>query len=98
MQIGRKVKAIRLNEGFNQDKFSNLIDIPVDSLRSYEIGRRKIGEENMVKIAMNKKLKKYAYWLITDEVLPESGQISPDFSILLQLGLVEDEVKLDKRA
>ena len=52
----------------------------------------------MLKITNHPELKKYTYWLMTDEVLPESGQISPDFSILLQLGLVESEENVEKRA
>ncbi|GAL28577.1 hypothetical protein JCM19239_5760 [Vibrio variabilis] len=41
-----------------------------------------------MKITKHERFKKYAYWLMTDEILPESGQIAPDFSILLELGII----------
>ncbi len=98
MNIGKKIKAIRIAEGLSQPKMAQLIDIPVGSLRNYEQDRKELKTENLMKITKNKRFKKYAYWLATDEVLPESGQIAPDFSILLELGIVEDDTDEQKTA
>lgn len=34
-----------------------------------------------MKVAKNPRFKKYAYWLSTDETMPEVGQISPALSL-----------------
>ena len=78
-------------EGLTQLKFSQLTDIPIGTLQSYENNKRTVNEINLIKVTKNKQLKKYAYWLATDDTLPESGQVCPDFSILLQCGIINEE-------
>lgn len=41
--IGRKIKAVRVAEGLSQPKMSQLIDIPVGSLRDWEQERGILG-------------------------------------------------------
>ena len=82
MELGKKIKAIRIAEKLSQEEMSQLIDISIGAQRDYEQERRIPKGDFLMKITKNERFKKYAYWLVTDEVLPESGQISPDFSIL----------------
>ncbi|WGW00330.1 helix-turn-helix transcriptional regulator [Vibrio sp. YMD68] len=98
MGLGKKIKAVRIAEELSQLDFSQLTDISIDSLRSYENDRRTVNEINMIKVTKHERFKKYAYWLTTDETLPESGQIAPDFSILLELGIVEKSTDDKKSA
>lgn len=84
--------------GLSQSEMSQLIDIPVGSLRNYEQDRKELKADNLMKITKHERFKKYAYWLTTDETLPESGQIAPDFSILLELGIVEKSTDDKKTA
>ncbi|PQJ49890.1 helix-turn-helix domain-containing protein [Vibrio splendidus] len=89
MELGKKIKAIRIAERLSQEEMSQLIDISVGAQRNYEQERREPKGDFLMKITKHERFKKYTYWLMTDEVLPESGQISPDFSILSELGIVE---------
>ncbi|CAK1691335.1 Helix-turn-helix transcriptional regulator [Vibrio crassostreae] len=96
MELGKKIKAIRIAEQLTQGEMAQLIDISIGTLRNCEQSRKELKSENLIKITENEHFKKYAYWLVTNETLPESGQISPDFSILLELGIVE-KVTNDKK-
>ncbi len=95
--IRKKIKAIRLSEELSQLEFSELVDMPIDSLRSYENERRSVNEINMIKITKHERFEKYTYWLMTGKTLPESGQVCPDFSILSQCGVIDAET-MEKRA
>lgn len=70
---------------------AQLIDIPLGTLRDYEQEKRIPKGDNLIKITSHERFDKYAYWLATDKTLPEVGQISPEFSILLELGIVDVE-------
>ncbi len=97
MELGKKIKAIRLAEEMSQPAFSQLIDISIHSLRGYEQETRALTEENLIKITSNQQLEKYAFWLMTGKVLPESGQICPDFSIQERCGIIS-KTQMAKRA
>ncbi len=98
MNIGKKIKAVRIAEGLSQPQMAQLIDIPVGSLRNYEQDRKELKTENLMKITKHERFKKYAFWLTTDEVLPESGQVAPDFSILLDCGVIDADDDAQKLA
>ncbi len=98
MELEKKLKAIRIAEGLSQSEMAQLVDISVGSLRNYEQGRRELKTENLMKITKHERFKKYAYWLTTDETLPESGQIAPDFTILSELGIAVSDADTPKRA
>ncbi|CAK1692031.1 MULTISPECIES: helix-turn-helix domain-containing protein [Vibrio] len=98
MELGKKIKAIRISEKLSQEEMSQLIDISIGAQRDYEQERRIPKGDFLMKITKHERFKKYAYWLVTDEVLPESGQISPDFSILSELGIVEKTTNNKKLA
>ena len=91
MEIGKKIKAVRIAEGLSQPKMAQLVEIPIGSLRDWEQGRGIPRSDYLIKITAHERFKKYALWLTIDEVLPESGQISPDYSILLELGIADIE-------
>lgn len=98
MELGKKIKAIRIAERLSQEEMSQLIDISIGAQRNYEQERRDPKGDILMRITKHERFKKYTYWLMTDEVLPESGQISPDFSILLELGIVEKSTNDKKLA
>ncbi len=98
MDFGKKFKAIRIAEGLKQAEFSQLTDIPIGTIQNYENGKRTVNEVNLTKVTKHERFKKYAYWLATDEVLPESGQIAPDFSILLDCGVIDADEDAQKSA
>lgn len=98
MELAKKIKAIRVAEKLSQEEMAQLIDISVGAQRNYEQDRRDPKGDILMRITKHERFKKYAYWLMTDEVLPESGQISPDFSILLKLGIVDPNTDVEKSA
>lgn len=88
MDLGKKIKAIRLAEGLGREEMAQLIDIPRGTLRNYEQGVREPKGESLTKITNHERFEKYTLWLMNNKTLPESGQVSPDFSILLECGVV----------
>lgn len=91
VKLGKKLKAIRIQEGLNQIELSQLIDISLDSIRSYETLRRTINEGNLIKITNHERFSKYTLWLMIGKTAPDSGQVCPDFSIQESCGLIEEE-------
>ena len=97
VDFGNKIKAIRISECLSQEAFSRLIDVSISTIRHYEQGARNPNGEILSKITNHQQLKKYTFWLMTSEVLPDSGQICPAFSILELCELTEKEIQ-HKRA
>lgn len=98
MDIGKKIKAIRIAEGLSQSQMAELISTPVGSLRDWEQERRVPGGDGLLKITQHERFDKYAYWLTTNKTLPESGQVAPDFSILLDCGVIDPGTDATKHA
>lgn len=98
MNIGKKIKAVRIAEGLSQTQMAQLIEIPIGSLRDWEQERRVLGSDYLMKITQHEQFKKYTFWLMTGETLPESGQVCPDFSILLELGIISSDADNQKTA
>lgn len=97
MNIGKRIRAVRLSEGLSQSQFCQLVDMSIVSLRNYELGKRTVNEINLIKITSCERFDKYAYWLLTGKTLPESGQVCPAFSIQEQCGIISEEKNI-KRA
>jgi transcriptional regulator with XRE-family HTH domain len=74
------VKAIRLSEGLTQDEFCEMTGISVSTVKKYETGCIGPGVTTLMKITSNPRFKKYVLWLMTGDVAPEIGQISPTVS------------------
>ncbi len=98
MKMGKKIKAVRIAEGLSQPQMAHLIDMPIGTLRNTEQDRTEIKIETLTKITSHELFKKYAFWLTTNETLPESGQIAPDFSILLECGVIDAREHAQKLA
>lgn len=81
MSVGEKIRAIRESEGLTRDEFGAVLDIPIGTLKRYETNRiGSIGGDVLMKITQHVKFKKYTMWLMTGDVAPEVGQISPVLS------------------
>lgn len=79
MTLVQKIKAIRLAERLSQKAFAEIIDMKLQTLRNYEMGRRDtVSSDQLEKITRHRDFQKYALWLVTDKTAPEIGQISPD--------------------
>ena len=89
MELGKKIKAIRIAEGLERKEMSELVAIPRGTLRDYEQEVSKPKGESLLKITNHARFKKYTYWMMTDEILPEVGQICPNFSILERCEVTE---------
>lgn len=77
MDIGEKIKKLREAEGIPQFEFCVMTGVNIATLRNSEQGRRVINSKDLLKITQHPRLQKYALWLMTDLIAPESGQISP---------------------
>ncbi len=81
MSVGEKIRAIRESEGLTRDEFGAALDIPVGTLKRYETNRiGSIGGDVLMKITQHHQFRKYTMWLMTGDVAPEVGQISPALS------------------
>lgn len=78
MELGSKLKEVRLTERLTQSEICEIAGIKLETWKSYEYGRSKsVSSSELLKITMHPRFKKYALWLVTDDVAPEIGQISP---------------------
>lgn len=76
MDLKEKIKLIRKASGLTQPKISELVGIPLNSVRNYERGERGVSALFLLKIC--EIFPQYTLWLMTNEVAPEVGQISPE--------------------
>ncbi|MGF2653488.1 helix-turn-helix domain-containing protein [Serratia marcescens] len=79
--IGEKFRLIREAEGMTRQEFADTVGLPYGTLTNYELRGKQVTEGALMKVAKNPRFKKYAYWLSTDETMPEVGQISPALSL-----------------
>lgn len=78
MELGQKLKEVRLTERLTQVEICELTGIKLSTWKGYEYATRKeVSAIELLKLTMNPRFKKYALWLVTDETAPECGQISP---------------------
>lgn len=78
--LSEKVKAIRKSEGVSQSEFCEITGISISTVKKYETGVIEPGGATLIKITSNPRFKKYAMWLMTGDIAPEIGQISPALS------------------
>jgi len=76
MDLKEKIKLIRKASGLTQPKISELVGIPLNSIRNYERGERGVSALFLLKIC--EIFPQYTLWLMTNEIAPEVGQISPE--------------------
>lgn len=78
MEMGQKLKEVRLAERLTQGEICELAGISLPTWKGYEYGKSKsVSSVELLKITMHPRFKKYALWLVTDEIAPECGQVSP---------------------
>lgn len=78
MELGLKLKEVRLTERLTQAEICEMTGVYLNTWKGYEYGRSKsVSSLELLKITMHPRFKKYALWLVTDDVAPECGQISP---------------------
>lgn len=79
MSIAERIRPIREAESISQADFAIEVGVNIGTLRNWEQGRSAgIGSVELEKITTHQRFKKYALWLVTGEVAPEAGQISPE--------------------
>lgn len=76
----KKLKAIRIAEGHTQASFAELTGINVGTIKNYESGKREVGLSVIDRVLGTADFKKYMMWLMSDDIAPEVGQISPALS------------------
>lgn len=77
--FNEKLKAIRKAEGFTQVQFAELTGISISTIKKIDSGvNQHLHAETLQKVASVPDFQKYALWLLTDQVNPEGGQISPE--------------------
>ncbi|WP_334473630.1 helix-turn-helix transcriptional regulator [Arsenophonus sp. PmNCSU2021_1] len=81
MKMSQKIKAIRKAEGLTQITFCKITGIALSSLKNYEGGHAEPGLQPILQITNTSLFEKYTFWLMTDKVKPEAGQIEPAFSL-----------------
>lgn len=77
--IGEKIRAIRECEGLSRPKFCEATGVNKETLVTAENGRYepKVGLVEQVCAAFPQ----YTLWLMTGQVNPEGGQISPEIKL-----------------
>ncbi|MEZ0507314.1 helix-turn-helix domain-containing protein [Pseudomonas sp. Env-44] len=78
MSIGEKLKLIRMREQLTQTEMCEATGIRLETWKGYEYGRRKTAASSeLLKVTQHPQFTKYTLWLMTDQTIPEAGQISP---------------------
>ncbi|XGI81791.1 helix-turn-helix domain-containing protein [Enterobacter hormaechei] len=80
MKLSEKIKIIRESEELSQANFCKIIDLPLSTLKKYETGKFEPGGDALMKMTQHPRFMKYTLWLMTGQIAPESGQISPALS------------------
>ncbi|PAV01213.1 transcriptional regulator [Arsenophonus sp. ENCA] len=80
MNLGKKIKLLRMYEGLTQKEFCELIDLPINTLKKYEGGHFEPGGNALANIVKHPRFDKYLMWLMTNRTNEKIGQISPILS------------------
>ena len=51
IRVGRRIKSLRIDRGYDQKKLSEVSTVPVPTIQSYEDGTSVMGMENATKLA-----------------------------------------------
>lgn len=78
MDLPAKLKALRTREGLTQNEFCKQLEISLSTYKKQELSLRSdISSTVLLKVTNHPRFKKYTLWLMTGDVVPECGQISP---------------------
>lgn len=72
--MGEKFRLIREAEGMTRQEFADCVGLPYGTVTNYEVRGKQVTEGALLKVTKHPKFKKYAYWLSTDETMPEVGK------------------------
>ena len=81
MDFNEKLKEVRRSEGITQAQLADITGLPLSNIKKIEAGYHEPGWRFVSQITSNLRFKKYALWLITGDIAPEIGQISPALSL-----------------
>lgn len=73
--IGRKFRQIRDFLGLSRSEMGDRLDVPGRSLEGVELGRRTPGTDFLLRVV--EQWPQYALWLLTDQTIPQYGQVEP---------------------
>lgn len=76
ISFGEKIKLIRTTLKLSQNKFADLVGIPLSSVKNYD-GGTEVGSAALKKVATTEQCAQYALWLLTDTTNIDAGQIAP---------------------
>jgi len=78
MGLAEKLKAIRIKEGLTQSELCEETGLSLSSYKKYELAlRTEVSSVALLKITNHERFKKYTLWLMTGDVAPQCGQVSP---------------------
>lgn len=80
IDYAKKLLCIRKAENLTQQRFSDLTQIPLNTIKKYETGQQPAGASTMESVIQTDEFKKYAMWLTINETFEAAGQISPPLS------------------
>ncbi|WP_027595225.1 helix-turn-helix domain-containing protein [Pseudomonas sp. LAIL14HWK12:I7] len=78
MGLAEKLKAIRIKEGLTQSELCEATGLSLSSYKKYELAlRTEVSSVALLKLTNHERFKKYTLWLMTGDVAPACGQVSP---------------------
>lgn len=78
MELAEKLKAIRVKEGMTQSELCEATGLSLSSYKKYELAlRTEVSSIALLKITNHERFRKYTLWLMTGDIAPACGQISP---------------------
>lgn len=90
---GKKLKEMRISEGLTQKQLSEKTGISLGSIKNYESGHSEVGLSVIERVLVIPEFKKYALWLMTDEVNEDTGQSSPELLAQESIGKKIREIR-----
>ncbi|EAA8932552.1 helix-turn-helix transcriptional regulator [Salmonella enterica] len=81
IDYAKKLLHIRTSEGFTQKQFSEITNIPLNTIQKYEPGHQQARAELAERVLQVKGFQKYALWLMTGQTAEIAGQIAPPLSL-----------------
>lgn len=98
MSLGKRLKSIIKEEKISQRAFAKEMNLSVTAIEHYIAERRVPSGELFIEMGKHSTYRKYTMWLLTGNVEPNSGQISPAFSTQELCGLISDKKGDQKQA
>ena len=71
-----KIRKIRESKGYNRTEFEEITGVLAKTWANIELGKQKANEDHLK--AITNVWPEFALWLLTDQTIPEAGQISPE--------------------